>query len=473
MHPQHFLLAAWGGDVEKVRRGLEEGLDVNTKDGNGDTGLHEACRGGHDKVVELLIKNGADINVTNEDGYTGLHEACRGHAKVVELLIKNGADLNPTNKLWQAHCERLGDYFRCGEGEWWTVTEEGVAFHDGPSHPDSRPSGPHMFHFRSSTLETVHEHQRDSWQKCMQDNVVVPLRKIYIYEKDGERNLTEVKYTDFLPPCEGSSEEMEAALNAECYDVMEDDSSADEPVEQVREVEEVCNLLAFEDDRTVHSEQQQNEMSTASLPPTVTNQSPGAAFLPPLAGTHAVQSSSDPPSSTPAVTNQSPAGTFMSLQIGNHAVQSRCSDSTPQREGRRGKAEPIQLFSAKPSLCSREERDKEGKQSSWSRNLYKLLGDTQEVSTFERLREKMRVPGHVRNVIKPDYEKTVAVLQTKVSRCYSDLKRDVEIWERQFMFEHNCACPTLADVNEAPADIKVLYENLKLAKSLMKAFGMN
>eukprot|EP00058_Branchiostoma_floridae_P018581 XP_002604070.1 hypothetical protein BRAFLDRAFT_71640 [Branchiostoma floridae] len=318
MHPQHFLLAAWGGDVEKVRRGLEEGLDVNTKDG-----------------------------------------------------------------LWQAHCERLGDYFRCGEGEWWTVTEEGVAFHDGPSHPDSRPSGPHMFHFRSSTLETVHEHQRDSWQKCMQDNVVVPLRKIYIYEKDGERNLTEVKYTDFLPPCEGSSEEMEAALNAECYDVMEDDSSADEPVEQVREVEEVCNLLAFEDDRTVHSEQQQNEMSTASLPPTVTNQSPGAAFLPPLAGTH--------------------------------AVQSRCSDSTPQREGRRGKAEPIQLFSAKPSLCSREERDKEGKQSSWSRNLYKLLGDTQEVSTFERLREKMRVPGHVRNVIKPDYEKTVAVLQTKVS----------------------------------------------------------
>ncbi|XP_066300065.1 26S proteasome non-ATPase regulatory subunit 10-like [Branchiostoma lanceolatum] len=65
---------------------------------NGDTALHEACRGGHDKVAELLLKNGADLNVTDKVGYTALHRACKvGHDKVVELLIKNGADLNVTD----------------------------------------------------------------------------------------------------------------------------------------------------------------------------------------------------------------------------------------------------------------------------------------------------------------------------------------------------------------------------------------
>ncbi|XP_035664099.1 uncharacterized protein LOC118407689 [Branchiostoma floridae] len=107
-----FLRAARDGDVEKVRRGLEAGVDVNTKDSFGDTFLHEACRRGHDKVVELLIKNGADINVTNRLGETGLHWACRGgHDKVVELLIKNGADVNVTDKYGST-----GLHKACGGG---------------------------------------------------------------------------------------------------------------------------------------------------------------------------------------------------------------------------------------------------------------------------------------------------------------------------------------------------------------------
>ncbi|XP_035664097.1 death-associated protein kinase dapk-1-like [Branchiostoma floridae] len=99
MNRRDFLQAAQDGDVEKVRRWLEEGLDVNTKDYYGDTGLYEACKKDHDKVVALLIKNGADLNVTNKDGFTGLYVACRGgYDKVVELLIKNGADLNVINE---------------------------------------------------------------------------------------------------------------------------------------------------------------------------------------------------------------------------------------------------------------------------------------------------------------------------------------------------------------------------------------
>ncbi|XP_019647742.1 PREDICTED: death-associated protein kinase 1-like [Branchiostoma belcheri] len=107
MDKEQFFQAVRDGDVETVRRGLEEGVDVNMRlpqttsflGWYGDTALHVACRGGHDEVVELLIKNQADLNVTNQNGDTGLHVACRvDYDKVVELLIRNRADLLMTNK---------------------------------------------------------------------------------------------------------------------------------------------------------------------------------------------------------------------------------------------------------------------------------------------------------------------------------------------------------------------------------------
>ncbi|KAI8498541.1 hypothetical protein Bbelb_237430 [Branchiostoma belcheri] len=105
MEDERFFQAVWDGDVETVRRSLEEGVNVNMRlqtysplGWTGDTALHVACREGRDEVVKLLIKNQADLNVTNGFGVTGLHVACRqGHDKVVELLIKNQADLNVTN----------------------------------------------------------------------------------------------------------------------------------------------------------------------------------------------------------------------------------------------------------------------------------------------------------------------------------------------------------------------------------------
>ncbi|KAI8485363.1 hypothetical protein Bbelb_369270 [Branchiostoma belcheri] len=122
MDKNRFFRAVWAGDVETVRRRLEEGLDVNMRlryydysyfgwrelfnknqadlnvtNENRDTVLHVACREGRDKVVELLIENQADLNATNMIGDTALHVS-RGHDKVVELLIKNQADLNMTNR---------------------------------------------------------------------------------------------------------------------------------------------------------------------------------------------------------------------------------------------------------------------------------------------------------------------------------------------------------------------------------------
>jgi len=83
------------GNIEAVKQYLDAGTDVNAKDENGVTPLHQAAFYGQKEVVELLIAKGADVNAKEEDGWTPLHfAAMEGHTKVAELLITAGADVN-------------------------------------------------------------------------------------------------------------------------------------------------------------------------------------------------------------------------------------------------------------------------------------------------------------------------------------------------------------------------------------------
>uniref|UniRef100_UPI002FD4E026 ankyrin repeat domain-containing protein n=1 Tax=Wolbachia endosymbiont of Pentidionis agamae TaxID=3110435 RepID=UPI002FD4E026 len=54
---------------------IKEGANVNAKDENGLTPLHQAARGGHTAVVEILLKNIDDVNATNRWNYTPLYVA--------------------------------------------------------------------------------------------------------------------------------------------------------------------------------------------------------------------------------------------------------------------------------------------------------------------------------------------------------------------------------------------------------------
>ena len=100
------------GDLEGVRAALERGVDVNSKDEQGWTGLMKAVENDHDSVVELLLQcptlsfldicyagdlervkaalqNGTDVNTKDENGRTGLMRAVdNNHYSVVELLLK-------------------------------------------------------------------------------------------------------------------------------------------------------------------------------------------------------------------------------------------------------------------------------------------------------------------------------------------------------------------------------------------------
>jgi len=88
--------AAKEGYLEKVKMLLEKDPQlINTKDENGRTPLHWACRGVHMKVVEYLIKNGAEIDSKDSDDTTPLHTAAYyGHFEIAKLLVEKDADIN-------------------------------------------------------------------------------------------------------------------------------------------------------------------------------------------------------------------------------------------------------------------------------------------------------------------------------------------------------------------------------------------
>ncbi|HWB32740.1 MAG TPA: ankyrin repeat domain-containing protein [Acidobacteriaceae bacterium] len=76
-----------GARVECVRLLAEAGANVNARDDDGNTPLHETFL---DDVAEELIKLGADVNARNKDGETPLMTTVSND--MVRVLIKHGAD---------------------------------------------------------------------------------------------------------------------------------------------------------------------------------------------------------------------------------------------------------------------------------------------------------------------------------------------------------------------------------------------
>eukprot|EP01018_Ginkgo_biloba_P019913 Gb_34207 [translate_table: standard] len=119
-------IAAARGSRQCVLLLLKYGADVNKKDEDGNTPLWKAIIGKHKIISRLLYENGArldtncggnflcmaaqrndvdaimellkygvDINSTNEDGLTGLHVAIsEEHLKMVNVFLQNGADID-------------------------------------------------------------------------------------------------------------------------------------------------------------------------------------------------------------------------------------------------------------------------------------------------------------------------------------------------------------------------------------------
>lgn len=87
------MIAAAEGNTNKVKDLLDKGVNVDTRDPEGEaTPLCHAAWFGHAETAQLLIKRGADVNAKKIDGASVLTLATeRGHKDLVEMLKKAGA----------------------------------------------------------------------------------------------------------------------------------------------------------------------------------------------------------------------------------------------------------------------------------------------------------------------------------------------------------------------------------------------
>ena len=79
------------GEIEEVRKCIQNGSDVNGKDIHGDTMLMRAILGGYLCGLKLLRQNGPSM----DKGYIRkmMMIGCHVYAEIVKLLLENGADV--------------------------------------------------------------------------------------------------------------------------------------------------------------------------------------------------------------------------------------------------------------------------------------------------------------------------------------------------------------------------------------------
>jgi ankyrin repeat protein len=89
-HDTPLKAAAGKGRLEVVRYLLDEGADVNLRPAGSDSTLGRACHHGHIEVVALLLARGAETG-PSANGWTPLMAASyEGHMDVLELLLAHG-----------------------------------------------------------------------------------------------------------------------------------------------------------------------------------------------------------------------------------------------------------------------------------------------------------------------------------------------------------------------------------------------
>lgn len=97
--------------VSVVEVMLNEGLDVNAVDGDGDTPLLTACMHRRYDTAKFLIEHGAATGIEAHDGNVALSTAAAfGLTKIVELLIREGVQVNPRNKQGKTPLDRAYEF---------------------------------------------------------------------------------------------------------------------------------------------------------------------------------------------------------------------------------------------------------------------------------------------------------------------------------------------------------------------------
>jgi len=96
-----FIKACQNNDKAITRLLMDKGgLDFNTQDELGNTGLHYLCMNDDPVLAEKLINAGAKVNIENSHMETPLHlAAARGSILLIKLLLAKKADINAQDRF--------------------------------------------------------------------------------------------------------------------------------------------------------------------------------------------------------------------------------------------------------------------------------------------------------------------------------------------------------------------------------------
>ena len=94
-----FHLAAYIGDIEELKKCLQDGIDINSQADVGSTALHLAANSGRKDIVEFLISKGAQVDAKDVFDWTPLlYAASHNYEDIADLLLAKGADVNAKDK---------------------------------------------------------------------------------------------------------------------------------------------------------------------------------------------------------------------------------------------------------------------------------------------------------------------------------------------------------------------------------------
>ena len=93
------LAAVEAGDLAAVRRQLDRGTPVDTRDARGRTALLVATHADRVEVARLLIARGADVNARDDiEDSPFLYAGAEGRLQILRLTLAAGAHLKSTNR---------------------------------------------------------------------------------------------------------------------------------------------------------------------------------------------------------------------------------------------------------------------------------------------------------------------------------------------------------------------------------------
>ena len=96
---EQLIKAAKGKEADTVRRLIEEGVDINTKDSEGRTSTMIATYNNDAETAKILIDAGADVNIQDDmENNPFLYASAEGYVEILKLTIKAGADPSITNR---------------------------------------------------------------------------------------------------------------------------------------------------------------------------------------------------------------------------------------------------------------------------------------------------------------------------------------------------------------------------------------